>query len=136
MRPVSPKPTAGLNRRTALKLGGAGFAAAALARPHVASAADVTLAVWTGYPELVAYYQAVGAAYSKANPGVKFSFLSASLREAEQKLTAAVPTGTGPDIYDVGTNISIAFIEGEHNPVGDGRGRRVQERTAGGPQRG
>jgi len=104
-------PRAGkLDRRTALKLGAAGLAATGLAR--TASAADVTLAVWTGYPELVAYYQAVGDAYSKLNPGVKFSFLSSSLRESEQKLTAAVPTGTGPDIYDTGTNISIQFIEG------------------------
>ena len=41
----------------------------------------------------------------------QFEFFSTSLREAEQKLTAAVPTGTGPDIYDIGTNISVNFID-------------------------
>jgi multiple sugar transport system substrate-binding protein len=71
----------------------------------------MTLSVWTGYPELVPYYTAVGDAYTKAHPNVKFTYLSSSLREAEQKLSAAVPTGTGPDIYDIGTNISVNFIE-------------------------
>ena len=48
-----------------------------------------------------------------------FDFFSTSLREAEQKLTAAVPTGTGPDIFDIGTNISVNFIDNnliEPNP--------------------
>ena len=56
-------------------------------------------------------YQAVAAEYAKTHPGVTFDFFSTSLREAEQKLTAAVPTGTGPDIYDIGTNISVNFID-------------------------
>ena len=50
---------------------------------------------------------------------MSFDFFSTSLREAEQKLTAAVPTGTGPDIFDIGTNISVNFIDNgliEPNP--------------------
>jgi multiple sugar transport system substrate-binding protein len=92
--------------------GGAGAVAATLGWSQRASAADINLSIWTGYPELVPFYQAIGNAYSKLHPGVTFSFLSSSLREAEQKLAAAVPTGTGPDIYDTGTNISINFIDG------------------------
>ncbi len=40
---------------------------------------------------------------------MKFTILSTTLREHEQKLSAAMPTGTGPDIFDVGTNISVNF---------------------------
>src|SRR5882724_4932914 len=101
-----------IGRRTALKLAaGAGLAAtSALRVPRAARAADTTLSIWTGYPELVPYYQAVADAYAKTKPGVAVTILSTTLREHEQKLSAAVPTGTGPDIFDVGFNISINFI--------------------------
>ena len=62
-------------------------------------------------PEVQPWYQAAAAEYAKTHPGISFDFFSTSLREAEQKLTAAVPTGTGPDIYDIGTNISVNFID-------------------------
>ncbi|HEY0420692.1 MAG TPA: hypothetical protein VGC80_14340, partial [Acetobacteraceae bacterium] len=94
-----------LTRRSALALAGG----AALARS--ARAADVTLSVWTGYPELVPWYQAMGEAYAKANPGFKLTVFSTTLREHEQKLAAAMPTGTGPDLFDVGQILSISFIE-------------------------
>ena len=94
-----------VGRRAAMGL----MAGAAMAtRP--AGAADVTLAIWTGYPELVPWYQAMGAEYAKAK-GTKITVLSTSLREHEQKLAAAVPTGTGPDVFDVGQILGITFIE-------------------------
>jgi multiple sugar transport system substrate-binding protein len=102
-----------VDRRSALKMtAGAGLAAAGrlgfAAMP--ARAAETTLAIWTGFPELVPFYQGVANAYGKLHPEVGFTFFSTSLREAEQKLSAAVPTGTGPDIFDIGTNISVNFI--------------------------
>ena len=106
--------TAILDRRTALKLAaGAGLASAAtLGAPRTARAAPTTLAIWTGFPELQPFYQAVADAYSKLHPDVKFTIFATSLRECEQKLSAAVPTGTGPDVFDIGTNISVNFIDG------------------------
>jgi multiple sugar transport system substrate-binding protein len=105
--------TTTIDRRTALKLAaGAGLAgAAALGGARPARAAQTTLAIWTGYPELQPFYQAVADAYSKVNPGVKITIFATSLRECEQKLSAAVPTGTGPDIFDIGTNVSVNFID-------------------------
>ena len=102
-----------IGRRTVLKLAaGAGLASASgIAFAPRPAAAETTLAIWTGFPELQPYYEAVAKAYSSTHPDVKCTVFSASLREVEQKLTAAVPTGTGPDIYDIGTNISVNFIE-------------------------
>ena len=103
-----------LRRRDALSLAGA--AALAGIRP---ARADTKLTIWTGYPEIQPVYQAVAAEYAKTRPGISFDFFSTSLREAEQKLTAAVPTGTGPDIFDIGSNISVNFIDNgliEPNP--------------------
>jgi multiple sugar transport system substrate-binding protein len=100
------------NRRGALKLAAGvatGLAAGFASRP--AKAADITLSVWTGYPELVPWYQAVGEAYTKAHPNIKVTVFSTTLREHEQKLSAAMPTGTGPDLFDVGQILSITFIE-------------------------
>lgn len=80
--------------------------------PEPRAAGAVALSVWTGFPELVPFYKAVGDAYGKIHSDVTVTLFSTSLREVEQKLSAAVPTGTGPDIYDIGTNISVKFIEG------------------------
>ena len=97
-----------IGRRSAMGLAaGAGLAMAA---GRKAKAADATLAIWTGYPELVPWYQAIGAEYTQAK-GTKITILSTSLREHEQKLAAAVPTGTGPDVFDVGQILAIKFIE-------------------------
>ena len=106
----------GLRRREALALAAAGAAATFGARP---ARADTKLTIWTGFPEIEPVYRAVAADYAKAHPGVSFDFFSTTLREAEQKLTTAVPTGTGPDVYDIGTNISVNFIDNgllEPNP--------------------
>ena len=128
-----------IDRRQVLKLvAGTGVAAAGslAAAPLTARAqASTTLSLWTGYPELVPYYQAVADAYAKTNPGVSFTIFSTSLREAEQKLSAAVPTGTGPDIFDIGTNISVNFIDAgliEPNDAGDrsvSEERRLERRS-------
>src|ERR1700736_2294840 len=101
-------------RRTFLRLAaGAGLATigGVASAPEAEAAGAVTLSIWTGFPELVPFYKAVGDAYGKMHPDVKVTLFSTSLREVEQKLSAAVPTGTGPDIYDIGTNITVNFIE-------------------------
>jgi len=101
-----------LDRRAALKLAATGLVAGSAAgSARRASAAGKELALWTGYPELVPYYKAVAAAYAKTHPGVTVEVLSTSLREAEQKLSAALPTGTGPDIFDIGSYIAVKFIQ-------------------------
>jgi multiple sugar transport system substrate-binding protein len=97
-----------MTRRDAL-LGAAGLGL--LGAASQAEAADTTLSIWTGFPELQPFYQAVADAYSQQNPGTKATIFATSLRECEQKLSAAVPTGTGPDIFDIGTNISVNFID-------------------------
>ena len=57
------------------------------------------------------WYKERGDAYAKDHPGFSLNVLSTTLREHEQKLAAAMPTGTGPDLFDVGLILSINFIE-------------------------
>ena len=88
------------------------LAAGGVAAGPSQAASEVTLSLWTGFPETEPFYKAAAADYAKTHPNVKVTILSTTLREHEQKLSAAVPTGTGPDIYDVGSNISAKFIDG------------------------
>src|SRR5690348_18333717 len=94
-----------IGRRSVLKLAaGAGLAGGSgIGLAPRAEAADTTLAIWTGRPELQPIYEDAAKVYSSAHLVVKCTVCSLPLREAEQTLTAAVATGTGPDIYDIGT---------------------------------
>ncbi len=106
----TPKQT----RRTFLKqMGAAGLAATAapLARPRISVAAPVTLSIWTGFPELEPFYKKAGEEYAKTHPGFQLETLSSQLREMEQKLSASIPTETGPDVFDIGRNIALNFID-------------------------
>jgi multiple sugar transport system substrate-binding protein len=108
-------PGAGSTRRAFLKQVGAASLAAAvapLARPRISvGATPVTLSIWTGYPEVEPFYKMAAVEYAKTHPGFKVETLSSQLREMEQKLSAAVPTDTGPDLFDIGRNISLNFAD-------------------------
>jgi len=106
----------GSTRRTFLKQVGAASLVAAvgpgLGRPGASVAAEpVSLSLWTGYPELEPFYKKAAEEYAKTHPGFKLDTLSSQLREVEQKLTAAIPTDTGPDLFDIGRNISLNFAD-------------------------
>jgi multiple sugar transport system substrate-binding protein len=112
---TKPKRTiSGISRRTFLQRTGVGLAAAAgvtALRPHISVAAPVTLTIWSGFPDIEAFYKVAGQEYAKKNPGFKLETLSTQLREMEQKITASIPTDTGPDIFDVARNISISLSD-------------------------
>jgi multiple sugar transport system substrate-binding protein len=100
-----------VDRRTAFKIAvGVGLAAGGgcelSALPERAAASKVTLTIWTGFPELVPFYQAVADAYGKAQPQAGFTLFSTSLRKAARKPAAAVPTGTGPNIFDIDIRVN------------------------------
>ena len=73
----------------------------------------VTLTVWTGYPELEPFYKEVATQFQATHPNVKFEFLSTTLREFEAKLQTALPTCSGPDIFDVQPNIAPILVAGQ-----------------------
>jgi multiple sugar transport system substrate-binding protein len=93
---------------------GCGPAATATQAPAAATQAPaaepVTLTIWTGYPELEPVYRVVADQFKVTHPNVSFEFLSTTLREFETKLQAALPTCTGPDIFDVEPNITPILV--------------------------
>jgi multiple sugar transport system substrate-binding protein len=114
-RSTKPQRTAsGISRRSFLKRTGAGLAGAAgvtALRPRISVAAPVTLSIWTGFPEIEQFYKKAGEEYAKKNPGFKLETLSSELRGMEQKIAAAIPTDTGPDLFDVSRNIALTLID-------------------------
>lgn len=74
---------------------------------------EATLTIWTGFPELEPFYKDVAAQFQETHPNVKFEFLSTTLREFEAKLQTALPTGSGPDIFDAGSNIAPILVAGQ-----------------------
>lgn len=85
----------------------------ALAAPP---AQETTLTIWTGLPELEPFYELCAERYAEEHPGFEVEILSTTLREFEQKLATAIPTGTGPDIFDVGRYIAVKYITSGHLP--------------------
>ena len=64
-----------------------------------------------GFPDIEQFYKKAGEEYAKKNPGFKLETLSSELRGMEQKIAAAIPTDTGPDLFDVSRNIALTLID-------------------------
>jgi multiple sugar transport system substrate-binding protein len=105
---------AGSTRRTFLKqaaTAGLAVASGIGARPTIGAAAPVTLNLWMGLQEGEPFYQKAAVEYAKTHPGFQLNTLASQLREMEQKLTASIPTDTGPDIFEIGRNISLQLVD-------------------------
>ena len=105
----------GLARRTVLgRLGRVGLMAAGgipLLRPQISVAVPVSVSLWSGNTFLEPFYTMAAGEYAKTHPGFTLETLSSPLREFEQKLKTAIPTDTGPDLFDAGRLTTLAFIE-------------------------
>jgi multiple sugar transport system substrate-binding protein len=100
-----------ITRRAALK-GAAAAAVTGLAFGGSAQAqSPVKLSIWTGFPEIEPFYKSAAAEFTKSHPNAEIDVFSTSLREFEQKLTAAIPSGTGPNVFDVGPFVAIKLIK-------------------------
>lgn len=80
--------------------------------PSEAPKKPVTLTIWTGWPELDAYYEKMGEEYKKEHPEVSFEISSFPLRDYEKKLAASLPSGSAADILPINPNIALRYVEG------------------------
>lgn len=77
----------------------------------LALAQKVRLSIWSGYPEMVPFYQQVAADYMEENPNVEITVLANPLREHEQKMSAAIPSNTAADIIESSSYAMRKFID-------------------------
>ena len=71
----------------------------------------VELSVWSGYPEMEAFYRHVADEFVKTHPNVTVDVVTHPLREFEQKLSATIPSDTAADIIDISVYANRKFIE-------------------------
>jgi multiple sugar transport system substrate-binding protein len=72
--------------------------------PSTVEAEPVTVEFWFHeFAPEVAYVQELAEAYEAEHPNVKINVTYAPLADYTQKLSVAMSTGTGPDMYDIGT---------------------------------
>jgi multiple sugar transport system substrate-binding protein len=96
---------------------GIAFGAPAFAGAPAATEFSGELSLWSGYPEMAPLYDKIIADFQAKHPKVKVSYLTHPLREYEQKLSATIPTDTGPDVFEGSLYANLKFIEAEMLPV-------------------
>jgi len=75
------------------------------------AAKRVNLLIWSGYPEMVPFYEKVAKDYESLHPGVKIEVAAFGLRDFERKLSMAIPSGTESDIMEMSTFVMTKFVE-------------------------
>lgn len=65
-----------------------------------AVAAPKTLKVWIGYPECAAVFKMAADDYMEEHPGAKVEVSTFELRDLDKKIAIALPSGSGPDIFE------------------------------------
>jgi multiple sugar transport system substrate-binding protein len=78
---------------------------------HTCPTTPVNLSIWGGYPEMDAVFKKAGESFKTIHPNVDLTIFSTDLRGFEQKLTTALPSGTGGDIIVRTTNFLSRFID-------------------------
>lgn len=76
-----------------------------------AVAQRIQVSVWSGYPEMEAFYNYVAADYMAENPNVEITVLTQPLREYERRLTLALPSGTAADIIEISFSFIGRFVQ-------------------------
>ena len=71
----------------------------------------VEVTVWSGYPEMEAFYNHVAEDYTQENPNVEITVLTQPLREYERRVTAALPAGNAADILEMSSSFAGRLVQ-------------------------
>lgn len=74
--------------------------------------AKTTLIFWSGYFELTPVYELIIKDYENLHPNVDIKLATFALRDHEQKLATALPTRTGPDMFETCLFTSYKYMKG------------------------
>ncbi|MEN6594070.1 MAG: extracellular solute-binding protein [Clostridiaceae bacterium] len=85
---------------------------AAAEETAASSTENITLTLWTGYPEFDAWLAQVSQAYMADHPNVTIECTSFDLRDEETKLSVALPAGTAADIVLIDGTWINRYVEG------------------------
>ncbi len=69
------------------------------------------LSLWSGFPEMVPFYEKVAKDYQELHPDVEVEVLAYDLRDFEQKLSVTIPTDTVADMIEISNYAIRKFVE-------------------------
>lgn len=71
----------------------------------------VEISVWSGYPEMVPFYNRVAEDLRRTYPGVKVNVVATPLREYERRLAITLPAGSAADVIELGYSTAQRYLE-------------------------
>jgi len=77
----------------------------------VTTAKPVKLTLWSGYPDLQAFYESVVKDFTAQNPSVTVEVQTFALNDLNQKLAVAVPSNTAADVLELISVHSFPWAE-------------------------
>lgn len=83
---------------------GAGLATAA-------SAVEIT--VWSGYPEMVPFYEHVAEGMKEEHPDLTVRVEAIALREHEKRIALGLTSGEAAEVIELGTSTATRYLENE-----------------------
>jgi multiple sugar transport system substrate-binding protein len=81
---------------------GAGFASAAMA---------VEITVWSGYPEMVPFYEHVAEGMKADHPDLTVNVQAIALREHEKRIALGLTSGEAAEVIELGTSTATRYLE-------------------------
>ncbi len=101
----------GLDRRlTRPALLGSVFGAALLAA-SAASAVEIT--VWSGYPEMVPFYEHVAEGMKAEHPDLTVNVQAIALREHEKRIALGLTSGEAAEVIELATSTATRYLEND-----------------------
>lgn len=77
-----------------------------------ATAFAQTVSIWSGYPEMEAFYQRVADDFTADNPDVTVEILTQPLRDFERRVTVALPSNSAADILEISSSFAARLVQG------------------------
>jgi multiple sugar transport system substrate-binding protein len=74
-----------------------------------ASAQELT--VWTGYPEMVPFYEHVAESMKDTHPDLSVSVEAVPLREHEKRVALGLSSGAAADVIELGVSTAARYLE-------------------------
>lgn len=71
-----------------------------------------TVSIWSGYPEMEAFYQRVADDFTADNPDVEIEILTQPLRDYERRVTVALPSNSAADILEMSSSFAARLVQG------------------------
>jgi multiple sugar transport system substrate-binding protein len=74
-----------------------------------ASAAEIT--VWSGYPEMVPFYEHVAEGMKEKHPDLTVKVEAIALREHEKRIALGLTSGEAAEVIELGTSTATRYLE-------------------------